>query len=183
MRVLSLDPGLANFGWCVLDRERDRTSVVAAGVISTPSGKDGMSRATSLAKKLQALALIYKPYLVVYEGPSLPPNAGSTWKIGLVYGVIVAFLEATGVHHERVSPIEVKKAVVKNWRAVRGKASRSTKGKKQQKDRVIAMVTAKHPEIRWPDKKTLHEHVADAVGVAYAGVAKWASLQAADTVR
>jgi hypothetical protein len=150
---------------------------MASGVFST-SVKDGtVERGMSLATELVALMSMYHPDVVSYEGPSMPPNAGSAWKIGVAFGVLAGELAGFRGEHRRFTPAAIKEAVLPGWGARKkaakkkdgAKASRSTKNGAIGKEQVIRAIKRRwFKDIKWPKRKAEHEHIADAAGAVVA---------------
>jgi Holliday junction resolvasome RuvABC endonuclease subunit len=187
MRILSLDTGLLHCGWIVLEDRSGKLTTLAADVIELEGGT-GMERASRLAQELYIVIREWHPNTIVYEGPSLPRNAGSAWKIGLAFGVLSAILETSdaAITTHSVSPLAIKKALLPGWESPKWGKTRAPKTKKEKrelwhhqnerksnsKEKIIAVVKKRLPDIVWPKRTTLHEHIADAAGAAITAMKK-----------
>lgn len=171
MRVLGLDTGLRNSGWAIVDiDDAGHQRVVACDALRLEEGTS-MERATALAALYDLLLKDNDCSAIVYESPSIPPNAGSAWKIGLAFGV-VAGLRFPASRKVSVSPIAIKKALIPRWKPASGERSRSTKAKAEGKKRLIAAVERRFGRaVLSHVRKGLREHPADAIAAVAAAVA------------
>lgn len=64
MRILSVDPGLANIGWAVMSSKR---RIVAYGMITTPAGMQLAKRLKMIRAKLRMRISRYKCTMMVME--------------------------------------------------------------------------------------------------------------------
>ena len=164
--LIGIDGGLATTGVAVVQLYGGAPIVRRLDVFETEKSdkklnvrgsEDTVSRARVLLENLEGVYEECGGDVLCMETLSLPRNAGSSAKIGVALGVVVAFAQRHGMPIVQASPVLVKKAVCD-----KGTAS---------KEEVIAAVRRLHPEAdsRLDEfVKTNREHAADAVAVVRA---------------
>lgn len=163
-RILGLDPGFATLGIARvrLGPSGEPLEVGASAFTTEPSAKklevraasDNVRRMREIYRKLDLEVAAWVPEVICCEAQSWPRNAGAATKIGMAWGVIVAVAEQYDIPIVQATPQDVKVAVA-------GKKTAS-------KDDVIGAVERLCPDLRWPDRKALWEHAADAISVVLA---------------
>lgn len=116
--ILALDPGLATFGWAIVQPHTGR--VADCGVLlSKPQPKltkaaDRVRRANDQALLLQGLARKHSVDMVVAETMSFAPRSQAAAKIGigLSWGVAIGVATMLGVELRDVSPKTWQRAIV-----------------------------------------------------------------------
>lgn len=116
--ILSLDPGLATFGWAVVQSHTGR--VIDCGVLlSKPKPKltkaaDRVRRATDQALLLRGVARRHGVELVVAETMSFAPRSSAAAKIGigLSWGVAVGVAAMLEVELRDLPPKTWQRAIV-----------------------------------------------------------------------
>ena len=97
MRILGLDPGFSDGGWCVADIDKDLTvKLLDAGHWSTEKDKlaksvssDNMRRAALINGYFQDVDNAYGPFdFVMTEAQSWPRNASATSKVAMWWGIL-----------------------------------------------------------------------------------------------
>lgn len=159
MRILGIDPGMANCGFAVLER----FAVRDLGVLETTKRDGGlMERVRVLEADLGALFDEHAPGVVVAEAPSFPRSARAAQMLGLAYGVLVGLCRGR-------AQLVVRTAA--EWRELLElpKQKRGEDGKKARK-----ASTARLMHHRFPGARELlasvpagrHEHALDALAIA-----------------
>jgi len=161
--VLGIDTGFSTMGLSLMEVSSTREYVMGGRTLTTKksakklnirASDDNMRRAREIAVELRRRLDTYDINAVCMEAQSWPRNASSSAKIGISWGIVAAVAEAKGLPVLQATPQAIKKALV-------GKNSAS-------KDEIIAAITKRHPEIKWPKAKGIHEHIADATGAVIA---------------
>ena len=121
MRVLGVDPGFANFGWCVGSvHPRGIVIPVECGVMHTTKSHkrlkvlapdDEFRRTTELADKLERLLDEHDVRMVFAEGMSSPRNATTIRMLGYAWGVLASACQRRTLPLAQVSPKQLKKAL------------------------------------------------------------------------
>jgi crossover junction endodeoxyribonuclease RuvC len=163
MYILGIDPGFASLGWAICTQEQGKLHAQLCGVITTEkstkklntrSSEDNIRRAQNMYTDIAGLLTNYPINMVCTETMSWPRNAGVVAKMGIAWGVIASACHQWRVMMLQASPMEIKRAVTGD-----GKAS---------KERMIASIKSRFPELSLPPQETLQEHAADAVGAVIA---------------
>lgn len=173
MKVLGVDPGLANFGWCLATYDQGILHVDDMGTVRTEKSKrkltdseDNHVRGQKIAECLEALVLAFNTETqrhevqvecICAEAMSYVPSAANAAKMSRSWGVVDTISYQTRVAVLQRSPQEIKIATAGS--------------KKASKAGVIAAMSEAYPEIRnmlapWP--KGQHEHMVDALGAIVA---------------
>jgi crossover junction endodeoxyribonuclease RuvC len=155
-RILGIDPGYGRLGFGVLDRdERGELRYSTCGVITTLPEDLMPDRLLEIANDLQTLIAKHKPELIALEELFFGQNTTTGLKVAEVRGVIQLLAAEAGVPCIEVKPVEVKMAVTGDGHA-----------DKPQMQKMITMLL-KLEAVPSPDD------AADALGVAWAGEAKY----------
>lgn len=88
MRILGLDPGTRNMGYCVLDTSPVRR-LVETGVLTSPQSKPRAQRVVDIGSDLRALFVEFKPDCVAVETAYWSGFAVASGALGEVRGVIL----------------------------------------------------------------------------------------------
>jgi Holliday junction resolvasome RuvABC endonuclease subunit len=174
-RVVGFDPSLRNWGICqgrlVKSSEGMVLVVDEVSVIQPvlPTGKQVRQNSEDLEAAYQlckgALEAAKGAQAIFVEVPVGSQSARAMASYGVCVGILGA-LRATGIPFFEVTPTEVKMAAVGIKTAT--------------KQQMIDWATRRHPEANWPTYKrkgeilisaTDAEHMADATGAIYAGLA------------
>ncbi len=148
VKVLGIDPGLANTGYGVVQRRSGRLAALDGGVITTEAGEPVERRLTRLHRRVTELLAEHDPDVVALEELYFGQNARSAFAVGQARGVVVLAAGQRGLTTVGYTPQQVKGAVCGTGRA--------------EKDQVQRMVQALLglTELPRPD------HAADALAVA-----------------
>ena len=117
MRIVGIDPGLANVGVAVVTAVSGIHIVDSLQVITTKKdgpkkktwGDDSFDRARQISSALEPI--IESASLLVIEAMSFPRSSTAASKMSLCYGVIAALAESTGCDVIQISPKRIKKIV------------------------------------------------------------------------
>jgi len=171
MRILGLDPGFANIGWCMGTLTDGLLVVSDLGTIETKKDTrkvlvsvDNMRRAREITEALAGLVWSHDGVEVVrevdclcVEEMSYPRNASNAAKMAMTWGVISAVSEMWGLPVVQASPQQIKEAV--------------TNSRKASKQMMLGCLQADYPEIEGllaPIPSSRREHPVDALGAIVA---------------
>lgn len=148
VKVLGIDPGLANTGYGVVQRRSGRLAALDGGVVTTPSDMPMERRLVKLHARIAELLVEHQPDAVALEALYFGQNARSAFAVGQARGVVLLAAGERGLTTVDYTPQQVKSAVCGSGRA--------------EKDQVQRMVQAllSLTELPRPD------HAADALAVA-----------------
>ena len=116
MRLLGIDPGLRVTGYGVIDKEGQRLTYVASGVIRTQPGELPARIATIFAGVGEVLAT-FDPEAAAVEKVFVNVNPQSTLLLGQARGAAIAALTHAGQAVFEYTALQVKQAVVGNGHA------------------------------------------------------------------
>ena len=117
MRVLGIDPGLADTGWGVVDFDGQHYRPVSFGTISTGSGEDIQKRIYTIATDLGTLSGKYGCDVVSMEDIFFTKNITSAIPVAKVIGAVIFRFSELGIPVHLYSPLEIKMAVTGMGRA------------------------------------------------------------------
>lgn len=174
MIVLGLDPGVASFGWGVLDVADvsvplgDELGLVELGVVRTKKGQgkilmrdDDHRRMGEIARELLAVTKRHRPDLICAEafsmgggGPGHRIQISTMAKMGRVWGLVDMLCELHGVALLQTRPQEIKKRLTGRQKATKLEVQEALD------DLLDGQLAAHLAGIR---AKTQHEHPVDAI--------------------
>lgn len=120
IRVIGIDPGLAHFGWSVVDLYSDRERFVSCGCIRTDKSEkarkvkvadDNVRRARYLAVELAKVLDKYKPTHATSEAFSSPRSSSAAAKAAFSFGVLITSITSRRMGLSTATPKEIKRAV------------------------------------------------------------------------
>ena len=123
VRVLGIDPGLANMGVCVVELEEQDIRVVQVDVLATQksskkrevlASSDTVRRGREIANELNTVVVRKRPMVLAVEAMSYPRNASSAAKTAISWGVLITIAELFDLPMVQASPQDVKKALCGN---------------------------------------------------------------------
>lgn len=113
MKVLGIDPGLARTGWAVLEDSRadGGASLVAHGLIPTPSGSPLPERLRTLEADLSRILELHAPEEVAVEAVFFAKPSPSVAATQHARGVILLAACKSGCRVHEYNPREVKSSL------------------------------------------------------------------------
>jgi len=109
--ILGIDPGLANTGWGIIDRDGPRCRAVAYGCISSKADEPLAQRLARIHDEIRAVIVRYQPVECAVESIFFGTNAKSAFATGQARGVaLLATVDAQLVLAE-YSPVQIKSVV------------------------------------------------------------------------
>ena len=117
MRVLGIDPGLADTGWGVVDFDGEHYRPVSFGTISTSPKEDIQKRIYTIASDLGTLSEKYGCSVISMEDIFFTKNITSAIPVAKVIGAVIFRFSELGLPVHLYSPLEVKMAVTGMGRA------------------------------------------------------------------
>ncbi|WP_261664897.1 crossover junction endodeoxyribonuclease RuvC [Deinococcus sp. Marseille-Q6407] len=117
MRVLGVDPGLANLGLGVVEGDVRRAACLHQECVTTPSSQEMGQRLLTLHQHVSAVLDEFQPDVVAMEDQILRRQADVAFKVGQAYGVVQLTCGQRGLPVYGYGPMQVKKALVGTGRA------------------------------------------------------------------
>lgn len=124
MKILGIDPGLANTGFGVVALNGARSSALVAGVITTPASSRLEERLTTLFRDVEGLLEEHAPDAVALEELYFGQNAGSAMAVGQARGVVLLAAGRRGLTATGYTPQQIKQAVCGSGRADKQQVTR-----------------------------------------------------------
>lgn len=117
MRVLGIDPGIANTGYGMVLEEAGRLKASEFGSIKTPGGADMSHRLDIIYRGIKELTNRLDPDVVVLEQLFFNTNLKTAVAVGQARGAILLACNHAGVPWAEYTPLQVKQAVAGNGNA------------------------------------------------------------------
>src|SRR5665213_877574 len=112
IRILGLDPGLAQMGWGVIDVEGSRLTHVAHGVIATKPAAGLGIRLMTLHRELSAVIVTHAPAAIAIEQAFVARDPQAALKLGHARAVALLAAAQAGLEIAEYAPNHIKKSVV-----------------------------------------------------------------------
>jgi crossover junction endodeoxyribonuclease RuvC len=109
--VLGIDPGTAITGYGLVCQDREDLSLVACGVITTPSGQPLPTRLQMIYRGLAGLIEEHQPGVAAVEELFFSRNVRTALSVGHARGVALLALAEAGLSIYEYKPLEVKQAI------------------------------------------------------------------------
>ena len=148
IRIIGIDPGLANTGWGIIESDGLRFKYIDHGTITTNSIDTDTKRLQDIYNELNSVIDKFKPTAAGIETLYFSKNVSSAMPVSQARGVQLLTLGINNIKTGEYTPIQIKQAVVGNGRG----------SKKQVQDMVKLLLKLK--SIPKPD------HAADALAAA-----------------
>lgn len=127
MIIVGIDPGLGNTGWGVIEKNNNKLSYIASGVIGS-NAKDEISLRLSLIYNQLTLVLQkFKPETVAMEEVFVNMNSKSSLKLAYARGAAIAAVGCYGVELMEYAPNFIKKNLVGGGRAEKSQVKHMVK--------------------------------------------------------
>jgi crossover junction endodeoxyribonuclease RuvC len=127
IRIIGIDPGLANTGYGVIEIEKSRYRALAHGVITTDSGLPAGERLKIIYDALTEVVKEYKPREAGIEDLFFAKNAASAFPVAQAKGVALLLFQQRGIPVREYPPQAIKQAIVGRGRAEKGQVQELTK--------------------------------------------------------
>lgn len=112
MRILGVDPGLANTGWSVVECSNNRYTVLSYGVVKTKVDDKWTDRISYITDELLKIAKDNNCAGCGAEDIFFTKNVSSAISVAKVIGAFSTVLYKSGVDVCLFTPTEIKKAIV-----------------------------------------------------------------------
>jgi len=112
IRILGLDPGLAQMGWGVIDVAGSRLSHVAHGVIATKTASGLGVRLMTLHRELALVIQSHAPAAIAVEQAFVARDPQAALKLGHARAIALLAAAQAGLEIAEYAPNHIKKCVV-----------------------------------------------------------------------
>jgi crossover junction endodeoxyribonuclease RuvC len=153
LKVIGIDPGLANTGYGIVEGIGTRVERYAFGTIRTSAKQQISIRLNHIFSKLCSIFEAEKPDLIAVEGVfSLGRNPQSGISLGKVCGIVLVAGAQCGISTEEWAPRDVKRVLTGNGNASKTQVERSVRHILKEKQAISP------------------SHASDALGLAIVGL-------------
>ena len=111
MIILGIDPGLARIGYGVIDKQKQKYSLIEAGLITTPANQDFSQRLKTINRNINKVAKKYKPQYAAIEKLFFFKNAKTAFAVGQAWGVITYTIATKNIPIIELTPLQIKQSV------------------------------------------------------------------------
>jgi crossover junction endodeoxyribonuclease RuvC len=111
MRILGIDPGLANTGWGVIETIQHKSRPVSFGVITTNKEVDQSLRIISIAEQIAKISKQYEIEYCSIEDIYFTKNISSAISVAKVIGAITHALGEREIPLTLYSPLQIKSTI------------------------------------------------------------------------
>ncbi|MCC8129904.1 MAG: crossover junction endodeoxyribonuclease RuvC [Clostridiales bacterium] len=111
MRILGIDPGVATIGFGAIEAQRQKSTLLRYGVITTPAGLPLSKRLTQIYADMVELIHTLQPEEMAVEELFFNTNLTTGIAVAHGRGVILLAAEQLGVPIYEYTPMQVKQAV------------------------------------------------------------------------
>jgi len=109
--ILGIDPGLANTGWGIIERDGPRCRAVAYGCISSKADEPLAQRLARIHDEIRAVIVRYRPAECAVESIFFGTNAKSAFATGQARGVALLATVDPQLVLAEYSPVQIKSVV------------------------------------------------------------------------
>lgn len=121
MRIMGIDPGLANLGWGVIEVfNNGKPVLVDYGCINTLKTKSIVNRLGSIYKEVSALIEKFSPDEIAMEEIFFASNTKTAIKVAHASGAVMIALSHADIEVSEYTPLQIKQALVGYGRAKKG---------------------------------------------------------------
>ena len=117
MRIIGIDPGLANTGWGIVDFDGQRFQPLLYGVINTKAGDRLEDRIAYIAENVKKIAFENKAEALSIEDIFFAKNEKSAIGVAKVIGAVCYAMHTVNIPVSVFTPLQIKMAITGNGRA------------------------------------------------------------------
>ena len=117
MKILGIDPGMAIFGYGMIEVDNDTMKLITSGSIQTDKKLDDSKRLLEIYNDLSQIVERYKPDCASVEQLFFFKNQKTIIPVAEARGVILTVLEKYGIPAYSYTPMEVKQVLTGYGRA------------------------------------------------------------------
>ncbi len=117
LRILGIDPGLAQTGYGIIDINGNKIVHVKHGIISTGSSVHISQRLHSIYDQLKDIINLYKPDEAGIEALFFAKNVLSAIPVAEAKGIVHLVCSQNNIDNYEYTPLEIKQTIVGNGRA------------------------------------------------------------------
>ncbi len=111
MRIIGIDPGTGILGFGVIDMHRGKTTLVDAGVITTPAHTPLPDRLEEIYNGLTDIIADTKPTMMAIEKLFFAQNVTTAISVSHARGVAMLTGKQAGLRIEEYTPLQIKQTI------------------------------------------------------------------------
>lgn len=115
--ILGIDPGLADTGYGIIEKQGQKLKMIKCGSIKTLAGADFINRLKSIHQELSKIIKKYKPDAVAVEQLFFCKNVKTALLVGQARGVCLMTIAENNLPIYEYTPLQVKQALTSYGRA------------------------------------------------------------------
>lgn len=125
--ILGLDPGLADTGYGLIEKQGQKLKMIACGSIKTSSRADFIERLKIIHQELVKIIKKYKPDTVAVEQLFFCKNVKTALLVGQARGVCLMTIAENNLPIFEYTPLQVKQALTSYGKADKNQVGRMVK--------------------------------------------------------
>jgi crossover junction endodeoxyribonuclease RuvC len=111
MRIIGIDPGTGILGFGVIDMHKGKTTLVEAGVITTPAHTPLPDRLEEIYLELTSIIRDTKPTVMAIEKLFFAQNVTTAMSVSHARGVAMLTGKQANLQIEEYTPLQIKQSV------------------------------------------------------------------------
>jgi crossover junction endodeoxyribonuclease RuvC len=111
MRIIGIDPGTGILGFGILDWQKNKITLVDAGVIRTPVKQPDSQRLLTIFDELTELIKQYEPSVMAVEKLFFAQNVTTAMSVSQARGVVLLLGEQHKMELYEFTPMQIKQAI------------------------------------------------------------------------
>lgn len=124
MRILGIDPGLANTGYGIIDHDGNSSRLVTCGCVNTPAGIPMAERLRQIHDELVLVISKWKPDAAAVEQLFFARNVTTAITVAQGRGVAILAMAQSRIPLHEYSPMQIKQAVTGSGKADKAQITR-----------------------------------------------------------
>lgn len=111
MRILGIDPGTGILGFGIVDYKNDKTTLVDAGVITTPPKQEDSKRLQTIHDDLKQIIKTHKPTVMAVEKLYFSRNVTTAMSVAQARGIVLLLGRQNKLELHEYTPQQIKQAI------------------------------------------------------------------------
>ena len=128
IKILGLDPGLADTGFGLIRKDGHKVQIIVAGSIKTSAKLKFGERLEEIHQEVINLLEQYQPDLVAVEKLFFARNTKTALAVGQARGVILLAIQNKGLPAIEFTPLQIKQAITSSGAATKRQVGLMVKG-------------------------------------------------------
>lgn len=127
LTILGIDPGLADTGYGIIEKNKNQLTSVDFGCIKTKAGVPDKQRLVEIHKSINQLVKKYKPDIIGVEKLFFAKNVKTALSVSQARGVIILAAGENNLELLEYTPLQVKQALTGYGRATKNQIKEMVK--------------------------------------------------------